>query len=228
MVHALLIIIQFCRVLLNTRLHQPLFDRLLVGLQVFAFIVGVISVFIDNFISIRIANPIATATAIIVFSAGYQSYRQGNSAARYFLPAWLSVIIGGAGYSLKSWGLAPANFFTECGWQVGSALEALLLSLAIAERINIEKRESEIAQRHAQEVQFEMFKDKTAQKEKVLATETAMRAKDDFLSTMSHEIRTPMKDSGIGISEEGQKNCFKPIVNQTPKPHGNMVEPGWD
>lgn len=190
--YTMLIIIQFCRVLLNTRSHQPFSDRLLVVLQIFAFVMGVFSFFIDYTLSIRIANPIASATAVVVFSAGYLSYRQGNSAARYFLLAWISVIIGGAGYSLKSWGLAPSNIFTEYGWQVGSALEALLLSLAIAERINIEKRERENAQRHAQQVQFEMFKEKTAQKEKVLEAEATMRAKDDFLSTMSHEIRTPM------------------------------------
>ncbi|MDX1692326.1 MAG: diguanylate cyclase [Ketobacteraceae bacterium] len=146
-------ILQFSRVLLNTEINQPQMDKVVRVLIYFAMIIGFISIFIDYFISIRITNPIASMTAVIACIIGWNSYLQGNSAARYFMLAWISIIIGGLAYSLKSWGLVPSNFFTEYGWQMGSAIEALLLSMAIAERINIEVRNREKAQQQVQQAQ---------------------------------------------------------------------------
>ena len=159
------IIMQFSRLLLNTRQEQPRLDRWLVMLQAIAIVTALISIFIDYYISIRIANPVASVTGILLTLVGWNSFRSGNSAARYFVLAWTCVIIGAFAFSLKSWGLFPVNLFTEYAWQMGSALEALLLSMAIAERINIEVRQREYSQRQVQEAQ-------------ILALEVQLRAND--------------------------------------------------
>lgn len=154
------LIMQFSRVLMNTPRTQPRLDRLILTLQWTAGVTAVLSIFIDYGISIRIANPIASSAAMLMWAAGWNGYRRGSAVARYYLLAWTFVIIGGLTYSLKSWGLLPSNFFTEYGWQMGSAVEALLLSMAIAERINVEVRRRErsqlktrAAQAHALEIQ---------------------------------------------------------------------------
>lgn len=147
------VILQFGRALLNTAEELPRLDRLVRGLIVFALITAVFSTFIDYYISIRIGNPIASATAVLMWVVGWMSYRNGHAAARYFLMAWTFVIIGGIAYSLKSWGLAPSNLFTEYGWQIGSGIEALLLSMAIAERVRVEVQHRERSQEQAREAQ---------------------------------------------------------------------------
>ncbi|GAA3947026.1 diguanylate cyclase [Allohahella marinimesophila] len=147
------IIMQFSRLLLNTRQEQPRLDRWIVALQCLAVVTAIASIFLDYYISIRIANPVASITGVLLCLAGWNSYRNGNSAARYFLLAWAFVIIGGFAFSLKAWGILPVNLFTEYGWQMGSAVEALLLSMAIAERINIEVRQRERSQRQVQQAQ---------------------------------------------------------------------------
>ena len=147
------LIIQFGRTLLNIPAQSPRLDRLLVGVIAFAWLTAALSLFLDYFISIRIANPIASVTALLMGATGWISLRKGNPAARYFLLAWTSVIVGGLAYSLKSWGFAPSNFFTEYAWQMGSGIEALLLSMALAERIKVEVRQREQSQILAREAQ---------------------------------------------------------------------------
>jgi signal transduction histidine kinase len=61
----------------------------------------------------------------------------------YYLIAWSILIAGIVIYSLKSFGVLPANFFTEYAVQIGSLLEALLLSVGLAYRIDILKRRSD-------------------------------------------------------------------------------------
>ncbi|WP_416395318.1 diguanylate cyclase [Allohahella sp. A8] len=150
---SMVLLMQFTRLLLCTPQEQPKLDRWIVRLQVLGIVATLGSIFVDYYISIRVVNPVASTTGVLLCVAGWNSLRNGNSAARYFLLAWTFVIVGGFAFSLKAWGLLPVNLFTEYGWQMGSALEALLLSMAIAERINIEVRQRERSQRQVQQAQ---------------------------------------------------------------------------
>ncbi len=150
---AMWMIMQFTRVLLATRDQQPLLDRLVVAIQYAALVIAGLSVFVDYYLSIRLANPLASVTAITLWIVGWNSLRKGHPAARYFLIAWTMLIVGGLAYSLKSWGLVPSNLFTEHSWQIGAAIEAIFLSLAIADRINTESRQRIRLQLEAQKAQ---------------------------------------------------------------------------
>jgi len=150
---AMWMIMQFTRILLNTRHQQPHLDRLVAAIQFAALIIAGLSLFLDYYLSIRMANPLATVTALALWIVGWNSLRKGNPAARYFLIAWTTLIIGGLAYSLKSWGLVPSNLLTEHGWQIGAAVEAIFLSLAIADRISTESRQRIRMQKEAQEAQ---------------------------------------------------------------------------
>lgn len=150
---AMWMIMQFTRVLLTTRDQQPRLDRLVVAIQCAAVVIAGLSPFVDYYLSIRLANPLASVTALTLWLVGWNSLRKGHPAARYFLIAWTMLIIGGLAYSLKSWGLVPSNVFTEHSWQIGAAIEAIFLSLAIADRINTESRQRIRLQYEAQKAQ---------------------------------------------------------------------------
>lgn len=65
------------------------------------------------------------------------------------MAAWFLVKGGGAILSINKFGLIERKLFTENATQIGSALEVLLLSLALADRLNVERRLREKAQREA-------------------------------------------------------------------------------
>ena len=96
---------------------------------------------------------VSTATAFsglitaffICFTAVY-SFLKGVRSARFFILSWGIFIVGFVTIIFKVLGIFPHNFFTEYSIQIGSAIQGLLLSLALADRINILKKEKEIAQ----------------------------------------------------------------------------------
>jgi phosphoglycerate-specific signal transduction histidine kinase len=72
--------------------------------------------------------------------------RKGFKPAKFFLVAWSMFLIGIFVYILKDMEVLPFNNFTRYTMQIGSAIETVLLSFALADRINILKKEKEESQ----------------------------------------------------------------------------------
>jgi diguanylate cyclase (GGDEF)-like protein len=72
--------------------------------------------------------------------AVYSAWRRERS-AYFFLAAFTLLGLGAATNALRAMGLLPTNVLTANAMQVGSALEMLLLALALADRFNQMRRE---------------------------------------------------------------------------------------
>jgi signal transduction histidine kinase len=102
---------------------------------------------------------------------------QGYEPARYFMMAWAVLTVGAVISSGLYGGLVPYNTFTVWAFPLASGIEAMLLSFALAARINLLRRQHHEAEMAAQKALMES------------------QAKGQFLAQMNHEIRTPM--SGV-------------------------------
>lgn len=69
--------------------------------------------------------------------------RRGYASAWLFLVAWALFLLGTTTFTLVAFGLLPKTFYTEYGVQVGSALEMLLLSIALGRRYASLRQENE-------------------------------------------------------------------------------------
>lgn len=74
---------------------------------------------------------------------------EGDIPARYYTLAWCFMLFGGIVLALNKLALVPNNVFTQNAVQVGSALGVILLSIAIADRLNKEKQAALEAQQMA-------------------------------------------------------------------------------
>ncbi len=79
----------------------------------------------------------------IVMIAAIVSLARGYRPARFFLIAWAILILLSALGNAEVGGYLRTNFFLLHGVRLGTAIEAILLSLALADRINELRRESE-------------------------------------------------------------------------------------
>lgn len=155
--------------------------------------VGIVLIVLLPFIDRHLMAPIETLAIILmvltVFSVGVIRMRQGDPDARYFTIAWTCFLIGAAVMAASKYGLLYRNEFTEGLVQTGTFLQVILLSLALANRIN------RLKEAHAIEVH-----DRAQAEMNAFKASAQSQAKSEFLVTMSHEIRTPM--SGVlGMSD---------------------------
>lgn len=93
---------------------------------------------------------------VIIFTA-FVFLRRGYKRARYFLAAWLFVLAGAAVFMVDMYlAIIPSSFFTRYSWRFASVAEIILLSLALADRINELKEKNEQAQVQALEAEMRL------------------------------------------------------------------------
>ena len=212
----------FQRNLLATRRSVPLLDRIMIvfmALNVLQMI-GFAALPYHRMITIGIA--LDAANMLLALIVGIACLRQGQRSARFFLLAFSCLVVAGVVIAARSFGMPGIpNFVAVYGMQIGSALEMLLLSLALADRFNQIKRDKEIAQqqlvdslKRSERMLEQRVSERTTEllrtnrelreHERALeqakeVAEEASRMKSAFLANMSHEIRTPM-NAVIGMA----------------------------
>ncbi|MGK9066646.1 sensor histidine kinase [Stutzerimonas chloritidismutans] len=173
---------QFARSFLHTAEHSPWIDRALLGLMALGLVTMVLSFTSSYALALRLATFLALWFILVIFVAGILAWHRGMRVARYFMIAWTTFLIGGQINTLMVLGYLPHMFLTMYAGQIGSAVEVALLSLALADRINMMKEE-----------RAQMLEE-TGRKLEELNRELAEsnRLKDQFLANVTHELRTPM------------------------------------
>ncbi|MBL8024755.1 MAG: 7TM-DISM domain-containing protein, partial [Elusimicrobia bacterium] len=139
----------FTRQFLQTGQTAPGLDRLIRILQLCFVIAGLVPV-----VYAYRPGGVATALVGIAFSCvavvgGLLAFQRGQPAARIFLTAWTLLLLGVAMLALRTLNWLPTNPLTSYGMQIGSALEMLLFSFALASRIHILRRDKDVAQAEA-------------------------------------------------------------------------------
>ncbi len=142
----------FMRVFLNTAVFVPRLDK---GFKYFAFGYGIafaFSLFGNYALSFNLITLCATGVSMYMFIVALIIFFKGSRPSRFFLIAWSIFLIGVTVYALTNFGVLPINNITFYMMPFGAAMEVVLLSLALADRINILKKEKEQSQAEALEI----------------------------------------------------------------------------
>ncbi|NEN25664.1 GHKL domain-containing protein [Cryomorpha ignava] len=141
--------ITFLREFLRTRIYAPRLHKISNLIYIY-FITIFIFALIDINPIVHVASQIGIGVVgFYIFATSIVVYRSGYTPAKFYLLAWSILLVGIVIYSLKDSGLIPSNPFTNYMLMVGSAIEVVLLSLALADRINILKKEKAQSQADA-------------------------------------------------------------------------------
>lgn len=109
--------------------------------------------FLDYSTIARNSTNMLGLNAIVILTSSIVCWWKGNQSARFFIIAWTIYLLGTLLLVLKVKGLLPNNFYTDYAGEIGSAMEVILLSLALSDKYRIIRLEKENAQAEALEIQ---------------------------------------------------------------------------
>jgi signal transduction histidine kinase len=141
--------VQFLIEFLRIRTIAPRIFRVLKIFQAVYVVYIITSLAGFNSITYNAMLPTQGTIAFVILGVSIHLYRRGLSEAKYYLIGWSSLMVAIIIYALKDAGVMPFNNITSYILLFGSAAEVTLLSFALADKINIFKREKEESQAQA-------------------------------------------------------------------------------
>jgi PAS domain S-box-containing protein len=136
----------FARNFLSSAARTPGLDRLMLLLAGGLLLSVVVSSAISYTVATFLITGLVLASISTLVAAGLVGVRYGHPGARNFMIAWFVLLLGALVLSLHNIGVLPTNAFTVYAVLFGSSLEMVLLSFALADRINVSRRFKQQAQ----------------------------------------------------------------------------------
>lgn len=141
--------LSFTRSFLKVVEYSTWIEKLLKVFWFGGIVLAVSAFFIPYHYNITVLIIWAAGACMVALASGCVCWYRGQVTAKYYTIAWTAMLSGGVILALNKAGILPTNLFTEYGTHIGSSLEVVLLSFALAERINAERKLRYEAQEHA-------------------------------------------------------------------------------
>lgn len=137
----------FTLTFLHLPARWPAASWLLAILVLLSLLLISVSAFVPYNIAVRLSTALVLPSTLSCLFVGAYLLFKGVRRARYFVSGWLLYFVGAVAYALAKMGVIPLNNFTEYFLQIGIMAELVLFSMALADGINLERREKLQAQK---------------------------------------------------------------------------------
>jgi two-component system, sensor histidine kinase LadS len=214
----------FSQHFLKTKELLPHYHKIMTMFKYMAYAGIPIAIFISKNHALTIVTLVNIFFMFTVFYAGIKTVKAGYSPAYFYLISWSFLIIGLLTYNLTVKGVISPNFITTKSIQFGGAIEAILLSSALAYRMRLLMREQHSSIIEAKKV---LLKANSMMNNALAESNKLNTAKDEFLSIISHELRTPL--NGIMgnldlMAYDASDSTMQPLIDDAKLASSQMQE----
>lgn len=145
------------------------------GLGVITLANTLAAFFLSYAVSTRVSVALAFGMTLAILAIGSVLVWRGNRSARYFMAAWVALLLGTVVWGLTLIGVTPSTFWSQYAIEAGAVAQAMLLSFALGDRFNRE-REARIGE----------------QRERLRAMEQRERVERELLEQAKHHPLTEL------------------------------------
>jgi signal transduction histidine kinase len=182
----------FTKSFLNTRLFSKISDKIFNILIFLAVLNMLIPYAINIQVGFQVMQAITIFGCFLALSSAYFVYFEKHfKPAGYYLVAWSILIVGAVLFVMKDYGILPYNNFTIYLLQISSVVEVMLLSFALADRINFFKKENELAQKRALD---ESIRNEQLVKQQNIYLEKNVKKRTQQLEKANNALNTTLND----------------------------------
>lgn len=166
-------------------------------------------------------DTVAGATMLILGPGlGLRLYCRGYAPAKYFMLAFLVLVLGIVTYYLRMLQILPPSVAAGEGWQVGSALEMMLLAFGLADQMNslkAEKLHAQMVTRQAQDALNNQLEEevrlRTHQLEQATARLQEMASKDELTGLYNRRHMTALFEHHMKLSARTRQPLSVTIID---------------
>lgn len=133
----------FTNSFLKTKINSPFFYKISWLMSFFSVVVLFVDIYWKGPYGFIAIQYLMYPFFLYWFGAGLYCLKKGYKPALYFILGFGCLMIGNAIYNLKDLDILPDNIFTRTSMHWGALADALILSLALANRLNFYQKEKE-------------------------------------------------------------------------------------
>ncbi|WP_172962283.1 sensor domain-containing diguanylate cyclase [Hydrocarboniclastica marina] len=145
----------FAYTFLNISRQGSLLRWFFIGTAAAGALVFIANFFLPYKITTLLAAAISVTGASGAILVGAYLWYRGDILARFYTTAWFLLLAGSVLITFSKFGILPHNLLLEHAQQIGAVAEGLLLSFALAYRMNLERKRRFLAQAELLHVQRE-------------------------------------------------------------------------
>jgi len=176
---------------LRTKLYTPKIHKIFIVIILLFAVAAIFSFSGYNGISYSIIAVTKLAAAFLSIVASVYIGRKGYRPAYFFFISFLAFSVGLIIFSLRNVNIIPDNNFTANLLYIGTAIETILLSFALADKINSLRIEKEASQTYALKIAQE---NELLIKEQNIVLEQKVAKRTDELQNTNNQLNKTLGD----------------------------------
>lgn len=210
----------FSRNFLHTALYIPNTDRLIRLVMGISLILVIASIFLPYGEVIRYNAALASILPIVLLIAGILVMREGYRPARFYVAGWSSFLVGTIIFAFNKFDLIPSFEGVNHIQQVGSAIEMIFLSWALADRVHLLQKEyveklNHLNETLSEKVNYALME--MRKKDQMFVQQSRLAALGEMIEQIAHQWRQPLNTLAL-INQnlyfkyklgECDENCFE-------------------
>ena len=161
---------------------HPILYRLIRVQVVVGLSFAILSLFLPYAMMVRCGAALAIFSCLFILMVSYYITIKGaHKYAIYFSAAWSFFLVGTVVLAMNKFGILPRTWMTESAAQIGSAIEIILLSFALAERLHDANKRQLLAETETLRISEQLVSTQRKQNE-VLERKVEERTEDLLLA----------------------------------------------